>query len=291
MFTVETLLICNLDDVDRYEIRAIELYDSIANGYNVTKGGKDPPLSTELERRDKVSKTKSTTELGRGISRSTRNRAGYERGYEANISLNYRMYNKCFASTDFLLEENYDMAVKWFDQQQLILLKVPIPTRIPAGIKKCSDGYVMTITHLGNTLTSKVQPTIDACLKWRDEARGPLIAKGLGELKTLYQEKQQEKRANEDPDTKKIRLEKLAEKVLQTHKSQLEKRAKTVQETAKAKNAATREKRTAASKVDDRKPPVAKAKVASREACTKAKKAPAKRVKKAAKKDPKRKTD
>jgi group I intron endonuclease len=108
-FIIETLLECNLEDVDCFEIKMINIYDSCNKnlGYNIAAGGRGRSIvEVSEETREKISKSQSSeiTNIKPVI------RKGNLVGYRIRRRQNGKIYQKTFTNTKNTPEENFKLA-------------------------------------------------------------------------------------------------------------------------------------------------------------------------------------
>lgn len=114
-FKVETLLECDLEDVDMFEIKMISLYDTANSkyGYNIALGGKGRSVVFVSEEiRKKISETQSETKM----NIKPFYKSGNIVGYRARRKERGKTYQKLFANTKYTVSENYTKALNYIEE-------------------------------------------------------------------------------------------------------------------------------------------------------------------------------
>jgi hypothetical protein len=115
-FKIETLVECNLEHVDDYEILMIKTYDSTNRnyGYNIALGGKGRTVvHVDNNVRNKISACNNEENFLLNIRPVNRNNV--QVGYVVKRSENGIHYCKKFSSTKNSLEENLELAKKYLE--------------------------------------------------------------------------------------------------------------------------------------------------------------------------------
>lgn len=135
-FSIETILYCDLNNLNNYEINLIKLYDSTnkKNGYNISQGGSGCSGHMTEKKRKNISKGQN----GKNMGIISKYRKNVIVGYRAQRKQGGIKYEKLFSDQSISLEENYKLAQKYLedvknnnlDQYKLFNRKDDLPKNI-----------------------------------------------------------------------------------------------------------------------------------------------------------------
>jgi hypothetical protein len=176
VFQIEILVICDLTEVDKFEISMIELYMTINDkfGYNIALGGRGRSVvEISEEIREKISKSQTDSQLN--IKELIKD--GKVVGYRVRRRQNGIVYGKNFGSSLYTVDENFKQANEYLEKIKLRIYE-NYKLELHKGIYYFGNGYRVNVLINGRkydkTFSSKkvsMEKKFKYAEEWLDNIR------------------------------------------------------------------------------------------------------------------------